>query len=191
MNRKLLFNLLLIVAVVSIVVGLLLYFLLSKSKKEEEQYSGAVITSAEECTKLGIEILKKGGSAVDSAISACLCTGLTSPQQSGLGGGMIATIFIKETGVIETINTREVAPLDAFKDMFDTVEQSEEGGLAIAVPGELKGLYDLHKKYGKLDWKELVEPVALIAENGFKVSRYLRTVFETRGTKLRENKILR
>lgn len=190
MNKKLLFIVFSVVAVVLVIVGVTLYFVLLKSKADDE-YSGAVITSTEECTKLGIDILKKGGSAVDSAISACLCTGLTAPQQSGLGGGMIATIFIKETGKIETINAREVAPLDAFKDMYENAEQSEEGGLAIAVPGELKGLFELHEKYGKLDWKELVEPVALIAENGFKVSRYLSIVFEARDTKLRANKVLR
>lgn len=186
MSRKCIFIVVLIVAVVAVILGVSLYFVLQNS-----DHSGAVITSSEECTRVAVDVLKRGGSAVDSAISACLCTGITSPQQSGLGGGMIAQVFIKESGKIETINSREVAPLSATFDMFDNEGQSTYGGLAVAVPTELKGLFELHKKYGKLSWRELVEPVALIAETGFKVSRYLRIVFESRGERIRDNKVLR
>lgn len=142
---------------------------------------GAVATSTDECTDIAVEILQRGGSAVDSAIAATFCQGLTVPQSSGLGGGFIATIYIKETGVLETINSREVAPLAAFKDMYTDVIFSREGGLAIAVPGELKGLFELHKKYGRLSWTEILQPVIDVAENGYKVSRYLAAVFAGRG----------
>jgi gamma-glutamyltranspeptidase/glutathione hydrolase/leukotriene-C4 hydrolase len=186
MSRKCLFIVLLTIAIVAVILGATLYFVLRNT-----DHSGAVITSTEECTQVAVDVLKRGGSAVDSAISACLCTGITSPQQSGLGGGVIATVFIKETGSIETINAREVAPSGARFDMFDNENDSVYGGLAVAVPTELKGLFELHQRYGKLPWHELVEPVALIAENGFKVSRYLRIVFESRGERIRNNKVLR
>lgn len=162
--------------------GVGLYFLL---RSNDSSPKGAVATSTEECTIAALDVLRKGGSAVDSAISAALCQGVAVPQSSGLGGGFIATIYIKETGMIETINAREVAPLAAFKDMYAGGISSREGGLAVAVPGELKGLFELHKKYGKLSWAEIVEPVAEIAQNGFKVARYLAGIFEERGEKIK------
>lgn len=146
---------------------------------------GAVATATVECTDAAVAIMKNCGSAVDSAVTAILCQGLTVPQSSGLGGGLIATVYIKETGKLETINAREVAPLKATKDMFKDNLSSLEGGLSVAVPTELKGLYALHQRYGKLSWKEVVQPVIEIAESGYKVTKYLASVFEERGDKIK------
>lgn len=164
------------------------YFVLRSNDDSGVQFrSGAVVTSIPECSKIAVEILKKG-SAADAAIVAALCIGLTVPQSCGLGGGLVLTIYTKETGIIETLNAREVAPIAAKEDMFvGYPEASLDGGLAIAVPGELKGLYALHEKYGKLKWSELVEPVANLARNGFKVSTYLGNVIKSRDTKIRNN----
>lgn len=165
--------------------GVGLYFILRSDDTSATR--GAVATSTEECTDVAVGILNKGGSAVDAAITSALCQGLTVPQSSGLGGGFIATVYIKETGSIETINSREVAPLRAFKDMYESDIASREGGLAVAVPTELKGLHELHKKYGKLKWAEVVQPVIDVAENGYKVTQYLASIFESyRGDKIRE-----
>lgn len=147
--------------------------------------SGAVATSADECTDLAVDILKSGGSAVDSAVTATLCQGLVVSQSSGLGGGLVATVFIKNSGILETINSREIAPAAAFKDMFPDNLSSLEGGLAIAVPGELKGLHELHKRYGKLKWAEVVQPVIELAEKGYKVTKYLGEIFNERGDKIK------
>lgn len=162
------------IAAVSITVVLVLaglgtglYFALRSTSPQ-----AAVAGGTDECMDLGKDILLKGGSAVDSAIAVALCESVTTPQSSGLGGGFIAQVFIKETGLIETVNSREVAPLAATRDMFDSVP-SNQGGPSIAVPTALKGLFELHKKYGKLDWKEIVLHVADIAENGFAVTSFL------------------
>lgn len=168
--------------------GVGLYFLL---RSNDSAPSGAVATSTVECTKVAVEILQRGGSAVDSAVTAILCQGLTVPQSSGLGGGVIATVYIKSSGVIETLNAREVAPLDAHKDMFPDDLSSLEGGLAIAVPTELKGLYVLHKKYGKLKWEEVVQPVIELAESGYRVTHYLASIFEDRGDKIKAKPLFR
>lgn len=186
-NKKLVLISILSFALIAAIVGLILFFVFDDNNANK----GVVITSAVECTNAAKRILQKGGSAVDSAVAACLCVGVTSPHQSGLGGGVIATIYIKETGKFETLNAREVAPLAATKDMFKNSIESREGGLAIAVPGELKGLYELHKKYGKLEWREVVEPAMLVAENGFKVTQYLENVFEVRGDKIKGSPVLR
>lgn len=166
--------------------GVGLYFIFSSGDiLSGNVFKGAVATSTIECTDAAVMILQKGGSAADSAVTAALCQGLTVPQSSGLGGGFLATIYIKESGKVETINSREVAPLSAHKDMFVDEISSEEGGLAVAVPGELKGLYELQRKYGKLSWAEVVQPVIDIAEKGYKVTGYLASIFEERGDKLR------
>jgi gamma-glutamyltranspeptidase / glutathione hydrolase / leukotriene-C4 hydrolase len=156
-----------------------LYFLLRSSPQ------GAVATGTDECTEVAVEILKKGGTAVDSAVTAILCQGVTVPQSSGLGGGFLATIYIRKTKTFETINAREVAPGQATKNMYENDLSSREGGLAVAVPTELKGLFELHKKYGKLKWEEVVLPAAQIAENGFKVTKYLSEVFRASGDKIK------
>jgi gamma-glutamyltranspeptidase / glutathione hydrolase / leukotriene-C4 hydrolase len=146
--------------------------------------SSATAIATKECAEASVDILQKGGSAVDAAVTAALCQGVTVPQSSGLGGGLIATIYIRKTMTIETINAREVAPLASYKDMYPDNISSREGGLAVAVPTELKGLHEMHKKYGKLPWSELVNPVAEIAENGFEVTRYLEGVFVERADKI-------
>ena len=133
---------------------------------------------------MGKLILLRGGSAVDAAICATLCQGVTTPQASGIGGGFLATIFIKNTNKIVTLNAREVAPLGAHKNMFEEAS-STEGGLSIAVPTEVKGLFELHQRYGKLSWSEIIEPVAEVAENGFKVNNYLAAVLVNREAKIR------
>lgn len=158
--------------------GVGIYFLL-RSDETNEARKGAVASSTDECTDIAVAILNKGGSAVDAAITAALCQGLTVPQSSGLGGGFLATIYIKETGTIETLNAREVAPINAFKNMYKDDISSREGGLAVAVPTELKGLHELHKKHGKLTWREVVQPVIDVAEQGYKVTPYLASIFKS------------
>lgn len=148
--------------------------------------TAAVATTSDECTDASVGILKRGGSAVDAAICATLCQGVTVPQASGIGGGFLATIYIKETNTVVTLNAREVAPLRAHRDMYnDSSTSSSEGGLSIAVPTEVKGLWELHKRYGKLSWAKVIEPVIEVAENGFKVNNYLATVLTSREDKIR------
>lgn len=158
-----------IVIIVMAGLGVGLYFAL---RKNSQQPSAAVAGGTDECIDLGMNILIKGGSAVDSAIAVVLCEGVTTPQSSGLGGGLIAQVFIKETGIIETLNAREVAPLAATRDMFNDVP-SHQFGPSIAVPAALKGLFELHHRYGKLEWKDIVLLVAEIADNGFAVTSFL------------------
>jgi gamma-glutamyltranspeptidase/glutathione hydrolase/leukotriene-C4 hydrolase len=85
------------------------------------------------------------------------------------------TIYIKSKNLVECLDAREVAPKAAREQMFvnDTKKSSLEGGLSIAVPGELKGMWELHQKYGKLPWKDLFQPVIDLCRNGHEVSEYL------------------
>lgn len=119
-----------------------------------------------------------GGSAADAAIVALLCEGVASPQSTGLGGGFVMTIFIKETNQVETLIARDVAPLSATEKMF--VNKNVTGGIAVAVPGELKGYWELHQKYGILKWSQLFEPVIQLCRNGHIVSPYLAGILSKR-----------
>lgn len=142
---------------------------------------GAVVANGIECSKIGADILRRNGSAVDAAIATLFCDGVTCPQSTGLGGGFFMTIYTKETGVVETLDAREVAPGAATEEMFvGNAEAAKVGGLAVAVPGELKGYFEAHRKYGKLPWKDIVNPIVELCEKGHEVSRYLEKVLRNR-----------
>lgn len=135
------------------------------------------MTNGYGCASIGASILNKGGSAVDAAIAALFCEGVSMPQSMGLGGGFLMTIYVKETGEVKSLNARETAPLGATQDMFRN-RSSEVGGLAVAVPGELKGYWMAYNKYGgKVAWKELVQPTIDLCRNGILVTEYLAKVY--------------
>lgn len=159
---------------------------------ETRKGKAAVVANGIECSKIGANILRRNGSAVDAAIATLFCDGVTCPQSTGLGGGFFMTIYTRETGVVETLDAREVAPLAATEDMFiGKPEAAKVGGLAVAVPGELKGYYEAHKKYGKLPWKEIVMPIVELCRKGHKVSRYLEKVLKNREEQILEEPSLR
>lgn len=88
------------------------------------------------------------------------------------------TIYIKEKNLVECLDAREVAPKAASERMYvgDKNQSSLVGGLSIAVPGELKGMWELHQRYGKLPWKDVFQPVIELCRNGHEVTEYLATV---------------
>jgi gamma-glutamyltranspeptidase/glutathione hydrolase/leukotriene-C4 hydrolase len=153
---------------------------------EELLSTGAVATTVDECTDAAVYIFEIGGSAADAAITAALCQGLILPQATGIGGGFLATIYIRDKEIVETLNAREVAPLLINHEMYkDNSTLSSEGGLSIAVPTEIRGLWELHQRHGKLSWKEVFQPVINLATNGFKVPSYLGNVLQARESKIR------
>lgn len=143
-----------------------------------ESFRGAAIsTNGVECAGIGKSIFLAGGSIADVAVATIICEGITCPQSSGLGGGFLLMIYINKTRTVETLNARETAPRLSTPDMFkDNPHESVRGGKAVAVPGELKGLWELHQKYGKLPWNKLIEPNIKLARNGHVVSPYLHSI---------------
>lgn len=97
----------------------------------------------------------------------------------GLGGGFFLTIYTRATGHAESLMAREVAPKAADQDMFVNAS-SVSGPLAIAVPGELKGYWELHQKYGHLPWAELIRPSIELCQQGHIVTGYLSRILDTR-----------
>jgi gamma-glutamyltranspeptidase/glutathione hydrolase len=133
-----------------------------------------VVSAHPEATKVGVEILKKGGNAIDAAIAVQFALSVVYPNAGNLGGGGFM-IFRDKDGKVKTLDYREKAPLSATRDMYldslgETTDKSVAGHLAAGVPGTVAGLFESHK-YGKLAFKELIQPAIVLAERGFKLTQ--------------------
>lgn len=95
----------------------------------------------------------------------------------GLGGGFLATVYHKESGKVDTILARERAPLASNEDMFKNMTKVN-GILSVATPGELKGYGELHKRYGRISWKTLIQPTIELCRSGHIVTEYLERVLQ-------------
>jgi gamma-glutamyltranspeptidase/glutathione hydrolase len=133
--------------------------------------NGMVASAHFEASNVGVEILKKGGNAIDAAIATHFALAVVFPFAGNLGGGGFAVIR-ENNGKTHTLDFREKAPLKAHRDMYldenGNVIQglSLKGHLASGVPGSVDGMVELHKKLGKLPWSELLEPAIVLAEKG-------------------------
>ncbi|XP_072022773.1 glutathione hydrolase 1 proenzyme-like [Amphiura filiformis] len=132
--------------------------------------NAAVAADHQTCSTIGKNILKQGGSAADAGIAAMLCVGLVNCQSAGIGGGHFTTFYNRTDNSVLTINAREKAPLAAHEEMFvGTYNASVFGGLAVGVPGEFHGYYELHQRAGRLPWKDLITPSIELARDGFPI----------------------
>ncbi len=136
---------------------------------------GMVVSDNEIASQVGIDILKKGGNAIDASIATAFALEVTHPQAGNIGGGGFL-VFMDSSGKTTTIDFREKAPLLASYDMFlddksKLIEGSNHNGLkSVGVPGTVAGLYLAHQKYGSLPWNELVQPAIDLSENGIVLS---------------------
>ncbi|KAF7593679.1 hypothetical protein BBP40_011089 [Aspergillus hancockii] len=123
-------------------------------------------------------MLDKGGTAADVMVATVLCVGVVNMYHSGIGGGGFMVIRVpdeKERFKYETIDFRETAPAGAHEEMFRGNEfKAQVGGLASAVPGELRGLEYLLKKHGNLNWSTVARPAIDAARYGVKVTEDLK-----------------
>ncbi|XP_033215538.1 glutathione hydrolase 1 proenzyme-like, partial [Belonocnema kinseyi] len=137
----------------------------------------AVAALNQECSKIGVDMLSKNGSAVDAAVATLLCANVVSFHSLSLGGGLMMTIWNATTKSAYFLNAREMASRHAKYDMFKGNESlAQKGGLAVAVPGQLLGLWTAHRRFGKLDWQELFQPAISLCKRGFKMSQYLSEI---------------
>nr|XP_020654832.1 gamma-glutamyltransferase 5 [Pogona vitticeps] len=164
---------LVVLAVVAAAVALAV--ILSRPRCAPPRYRhAAVAADTRTCSELGKDILRQGGSAVDAAIAALICTSVLNPQSMGLGGGVIFTIYNASTGHVEVINAREKAPREIEENLLDQCrDRLQPGPQWIAIPGELRGYEEAHRRHGRLPWKALFEPTLRILGPGIRVPEVL------------------
>ncbi|RFN57950.1 gamma-glutamyltransferase [Marixanthomonas ophiurae] len=134
--------------------------------------SAMVVSAREEASKIGVEILKKGGNAFDAMIATEMALAVTYPYAGNLGGGGFI-VYRTQYGELGSIDYREKAPKRASRDMYldengdYNTEESKTGGLAVGVPGTIAGIFAVHEKLGSLPMEVILQPVISLATNGF------------------------
>ncbi|XP_044730162.1 scoloptoxin SSD14-like isoform X2 [Chrysoperla carnea] len=145
----------------------------ASASKLQEFRRAAVCADSILCARIGRDILAKNGSAMDATLAALFCNGVVNMQSMGLGGGFFMTVYINETREAVVLNAREKAPLNSSLNMFNGDSQkSKVGPLAVAVPGELRGYWAAYKRFGKLPWKDIIEPTIKICESGYNMTAH-------------------
>jgi gamma-glutamyltranspeptidase/glutathione hydrolase len=153
------------------------------SKPPVRARNGMVVSSSALASQVGVEILKKGGNAVDAAVATGLALAVVHPSAGNIGGGGFMIVATKE-GEITAFDFREKAPLAAHERMYvdslgDYVKDlNQEGILSIGVPGTVAGFDLALERFGTKSWSELTAPAVLLAENGIRVSWALADEFE-------------
>lgn len=151
--------------------------------------NGAVASAERQATAAGLKVLEAGGNAADAAVAVALVLAVVHPQAGNLGGGGFAVVRFE--GAAEALDFREVAPAGARASLYldhkgrPVPERSREGGLAIGVPGSPTGLFELHRRYGKLPWRRVVRPALKLARDGFIVSSRLSEALRDHQERLR------
>ena len=162
-----------------------LTFCLFSCNNESNQYSlGVVTTATPEASKVGEQILLKGGNAIDAAIAISFALGVTEPAMSGLGGGTQVLLSINNQPPI-SINGTTYSPANTPAHIKDTLTYHRRS----TIPSTVKVLDYLWKTYGsgKISWEQLIEPSIALAKNGFKVGEFRAKVYQYYETKLVES----
>ena len=134
-----------------------------------------VVSARQEASKIGADILKKGGNAFDAMMATELALAVTYPVAGNIGGGGFLVYRLAD-GTKGALDYREKAPIAAFKDMYldehrNVVKgKSTTGSLAIGIPGTIAGIFKAQEKFGKLDVETIIQPVIELAENGYIVT---------------------
>jgi gamma-glutamyltranspeptidase/glutathione hydrolase len=142
-----------------------------------------VVSSQRIASQVGVEVLKKGGTAVDAAIATGFALAVTLPSAGNIGGGGFIIVRTAE-GEVTTFDFREKAPAAAHERMFldengeYTAPTNHVGYLSIGVPGTVAGFFLAHKRFGTLPMEELLAPAIEFADKGFQVSWRLADRFE-------------
>lgn len=152
------------------------FFAIIQLNAQESYKNGAVVTAHPEASKVGVEILKKGGNAIDASIAVQFALAVVYPNAGNIGGGGFL-VYRDSKGKTDALDYREKAPLKASEDMYwdkngnAITDLSLYGQFAAGVPGTVDGMVKAHEKYGKLNWKELVQPAINLAQKGFKITK--------------------
>ena len=143
---------------------------------------GMVVSANQLASEIGVDIMKKGGNAVDAAVAVGFALAVTYPYAGNIGGGGFMVIHLKN-GLNTTVDFREKAPLKSNKDMYldengnYIPSSSKEGTLSAGVPGSVAGLIYALNKYGSLKLKDVIQPAIDLAKNGWKLDYQTAEMF--------------
>lgn len=144
---------------------------------------GVTSSADPRATEAGRAILEKGGSAADAEMAMMLVLTLVEPQSSGVGGGGFFIYHDAKTGQLATIDGREKAPAAATPDRFLGKDGKPRGfmdvvpgGLSVGVPGNIRLMQEVHKRWGKLPWADIFQPAIELADKGFEVTPVLHNL---------------
>ncbi len=147
-----------------------------EAKKSLITDNAMVVSAREEASKIGIEILKKGGNAFDAMIAAELALAVSYPVAGNIAGGGFM-VYRTQHGELGALDYREKAPMAASRDMYldengeFILEKSTVGSLAVGAPGTIAGIFAVHEKLGSLPIEEILEPVIALATNGYIITK--------------------
>lgn len=137
---------------------------------------GAVATVSAQASKAAIDILNKGGNAIDAAVAAAATLGVTDPFSCGIGGGGFMMIYLADGKRVITLDHRETAPAAFTPTVFlengkeIDFEQAVASGASVGVPGTVRGWHDALERYGTMSFKQVLAPAIEVASKGFRVS---------------------
>ncbi|MDH5345487.1 MAG: gamma-glutamyltransferase, partial [Gammaproteobacteria bacterium] len=151
------------------------------SRSEVIAKQGMAATSQPLATQIALDILKKGGSAIDAAIAANAALGLMEPTGCGIGGDLFAIVWDAEKKELTGLNASGRSPqsltLQHFRDLgMQSIPYL--GPLTVSVPGAVDGWYELHARYGRLPMPELLEPAIRYANEGFPVTEFIADLWQ-------------
>lgn len=160
---------------------LLVLFVSCESTKQETKLglvakNGMVVSARVEASKIGVEIMKKGGNAFDAMAATELALAVAYPYAGNIGGGGFM-VYRTKNGDVGSLDYREKAPLAATRDMYldengDIITgKSTKGASAVGVPGTVAGVFAAHEKFGKLPMEDIIEPVIELAKRGVVVTK--------------------
>lgn len=159
---------------------------------QPDNHQNGIVTSADRyASEAGLEILKKGGNAVDAAVAVQFALAVTLPRAGNIGGGGFMVLHTRD-GVINTLDFRERAPTRATRDMYldedgeYLSEKSKIGGLASGVPGTVDGMITALERYGTLALEIVMEPAIRLAEEGYVLSHSHARSLNRAADRLRE-----
>jgi len=136
-----------------------------------EADSAMVVTVSPLATEVGVDILRRGGNAVDAAVAVGFALAVVHPSAGNIGGGGFM-VFRFANGEVAALDYRETAPGAATRDMYldpagNVSDAIVTGHLASGVPGSVAGMAEAHRRYGRLPWADVIAPAARLAADGF------------------------
>lgn len=132
-----------------------------------------VTTQGGATTRAALTVMNQGGNIIDAFVAASFAISVERPHSTGIGGGGFLLYFEKASGKTYAFDFREIAPHRSRANMYLTKKGetqpllSQDGVLAVATPGLVRGLWDIHQRFGKLPWKDCIAPAIKIAREGF------------------------